>query len=128
MSNEKNKKHTHEPLPERLAHLGLPAKEYQQFIKKIKTRFPNKPYCAVQGWIWIDFDFPEDERYSKLSGSYIWASNIIEDEAMRFPVGGWVMSTPLATLHENCIFETRNTLYILVGPGRYWFREDRYDH
>ena len=47
-------------------------------------------------------------------------SGVIEafdDEAGRFLPGEWVRTSPLVSFTENCIFETKNTVYLLVGKG-----------
>lgn len=128
MNNNHGENDSLQPLPERLAHLGLPPEEFFQFIETIKTRFPDKNYCAVQNWIWVDFDFAADDRYPSLSGTYVWAGHVVIDEAGRFETGNWVRTSPLVKLHDNSIFETKNTIYILIGPGQYWYRTNKYDN
>ena len=36
----------------------------------------------------------------------------------RFDVGDWVRTTALVNFSEGCFFQTRNTLYVLVGDGQ----------
>ena len=45
------------------------------------------------------------------------ADNMISDSSGEWQPGFWVMTTPLKQLHDDCIFETRNSLYVMVGPG-----------
>lgn len=85
----------------------------------VKANFPSRPCCAVSDWMWIDLDIPRREQYkfsdTGVTPQYIWAKNIIEDESGR----RWnsVRTSELAEFHKNCIFLTRQTAYILVGPG-----------
>lgn len=81
----------------------------------------GKKYCLVSRWSWADLAVsPEDNEAIEKSGfkpSFIYASNIIRDEAGRWSPGMSVKSTLLTAFTKNCIFVTANTAYILVGPG-----------
>lgn len=111
MDNKHGNKITPQPLPERLAHVGLPPEELQNVIATIKSRFPNKKYCAVQDWIWVDYDFPADDVYPSMVGSYVWAGHVIDDEAGRFGIGYWVNTTPLVNLMMT-VFSKLKTRFI----------------
>ena len=54
-----------------------------------------KPYRVVRDWIWAEVDV--DEKIVKAN---------------------WVRTTPLTKFTPPCFFETRNTVYILVGEGK----------
>ena len=76
---------------------------------------PNKPICVVKDWAIWDIEPPQSAPDCVIS--LIKADYIIYDELDRFPVGGWVRTTAIISIHENCIFATNNTNYILVGSG-----------
>jgi hypothetical protein len=62
----------------------------------------------------------QHKQLLKKSGKHaalIKADTIIDDEAGRFRPGDWVRTSPLVSFTENCIFETQNTVYLLVGKG-----------
>lgn len=79
-------------------------------------------YCAVANWSWIDLTLPEDAqekfRCAGLQPVVLYAHNVLFDSRRRFDVGDWVRTTPLVSFSEGCFFQTRNTLYVLVGDGQ----------
>lgn len=83
-------------------------------------RFPRKPFCLVQDWTIFRIEFTPDELNTIQAAGQLpmilFAHNVVEDSQRRFERGDWVRST-MCTLFEHGVFETRNTAYILVGPG-----------
>jgi len=85
----------------------------------------GKRLVAVKGWCWWDLEFPWQLRkkidvlflWLDIQPAYLWANEVIFDTSRRFQPGSWVRTTALLKLHEHCIFETRNSLYLLVGTG-----------
>jgi len=88
----------------------------------LAERFPRRPYCLVEDWILFLVDEPPESlarvRSLGLEPIFMYAHCVIYDEQGRFPPGGWVRSTLCKTYDGVCMFETRNTVYVLVGPGR----------
>jgi hypothetical protein len=90
-------------------------------IAFVKSHFPNKPYCLVSNWMLIKMD--ADERSLKAiqrigSEPYlVYAHNVLQDSAGRFYRGQWVRSTLQVSFTHGGLFETVNTVYVLVGPG-----------
>ena len=82
---------------------------------------PYKPVCVVNNWMWWDLEVTDQhEQLLKQNGqqaALIKADTVIDDEAGRLRPGDWVRSSPLVSFSENCIFETQNTVYLLVGKG-----------
>lgn len=81
---------------------------------------PSLPFCLVAEWSWLDLDIPgdtQDRSGDALSPAIIYSNCVLFDSRYRFPVGGWVRSTMLVALRDGFIFETRNTRYLLMGPG-----------
>ena len=95
---------------------------WADFAQDLET---GKRIVAVSGWCWWDLEFPPHAREkidallarAEIKPVYLWANNVIFDTSRRFQPGSWVRTTALVKLHEHCIFETRNSLYLLVGSG-----------
>lgn len=85
-------------------------------------RSPWMPYCIVEDWTWSDLILTQDEqemfRISGFQPVMLFAHNVLFDSERRFDVGDWVRTTPLVSFSEGCFFQTKNTLYVLVGDGR----------
>lgn len=83
--------------------------------------FDAMPFCAVRDWVWIDLIVPESIRETlQASGQQpvmVYAGHVLYDSARRFEAGDWVRTTQLVEFADECIFKTRNTRYVLVGPG-----------
>lgn len=88
----------------------------------VAERFPRKAYCTVEDWIIFHVDEPAESlarvRATGLVPMFMYAHCIIHDGHGRFPPGGWVRSTLCKSFDGFCLFETRNTVYVLVGQGR----------
>lgn len=82
---------------------------------------PALPICLVKNWVWLDLDATDQEKQIIISKgalpSVLFAHNVIYDSAKRFSPGNWVRSTALVSHRKNFLFETRNTRYVLMGPG-----------
>lgn len=73
-------------------------------------RYGNKPFCLVSHWSLLTVkDVPTPLLY---------AEHVIYDSRGRFRSGDWVRSSPATAPWEKGMFETRNTVYVLLGPGR----------
>jgi len=88
----------------------------------VGERFPRKAYCLVEDWLLFHVDEPPESlakvRVSGLEPMFMYAHCVIYDERGRFPPGGWVRSTLCKSFDGVCLFETRNTVYVLMGQGR----------
>ena len=97
----------------------LPRAEIEAMVAE---RFPRKAYCLVEDWILFHVDEPPESlarvRSLGLEPIFMYAHCVIYDEQGRFPPGGWVRSTLCKTFDGVCMFETRNTVYVLMGQGR----------
>ncbi|WP_375277324.1 DUF6957 family protein [Pseudoalteromonas marina] len=100
---------------------GCDESDIDSYKSKCKKLIPYKPVCVVKNWMWWDLEVTEEEsnvlKQNGQHASLIKADTVIDDEAMRFRPGDWVRSSPLVSFTENCIFETQNTVYLLVGKG-----------
>jgi len=48
----------------------------------------------------------------------VYALTVIQDSKGRFAPGDWVRSTLEVSFTHDCLFETKNTVYVLMGAGR----------
>jgi hypothetical protein len=85
----------------------------------VAERFPRKAYCRVEDWLIFHVDEPAESlarvRATGLEPIFMYAHCVIYDGHGRFPPGGWVRSTLCKSFDGVCLFETRNTIYVLVG-------------
>lgn len=87
----------------------------------VSQRFPGKPYCLVRDWTIFHIEVTPAEL-SKVHASgqlpmIVFAHNVAEDSQGRFERGCWVRSTMCISFNDGVLFETRNTIYVLIGPG-----------
>lgn len=82
---------------------------------------PGKPYCSVRQWILVDLDISDAQKVLVLDQGFqpilLYAHSVVTDSARRFSAGDWVRSTLLVDLKSNFLFETKNSVYILLGVG-----------
>ena len=97
----------------------LPRAEIEALVE---DRFGRKPYCLVEDWLIFHVDESPESlakvRATGLQPMFMYAHCVIQDQQGRFPPGGWVRSTLCKSFDGVCLFETRNTVYVLVGEGR----------
>lgn len=90
-------------------------------VARVHQRFPSMSYCLVRRWIWIDLDVSAAVREELEKAGYqpvmLYAHEVVLDSRHRFDPGDWVRSTPLLTFSEGCLFQTRNTVYVLLEHG-----------
>ncbi|MBI6751785.1 MULTISPECIES: DUF6957 family protein [Pseudomonas] len=88
----------------------------------VSDRFGRKPYCLVEDWLIFHVDEPPESlarvRAIGLQTMFLYSHCVTYDSQGRFPPGGWVRSTLCKSFDGVCLFETRNTVYVLVGKGR----------
>lgn len=87
----------------------------------VSQRFPGKPYCLITDWTIFRIDVtPEELTNVHAAGQLpmiVFAHNVIEDSQGRFQQGDWVRSSMCTSFDDGAVFETRNTVYILIGQG-----------
>ncbi|MDI1328911.1 hypothetical protein [Pseudomonas sp.] len=87
----------------------------------IQDRFPGKAYCLVEEWIIFRADLSHDEL-TKVNEAghiplFVFAHRVVQDSRRRFQMGDWVRSSMCVTFREGYMFETKNTVYLLMGNG-----------
>jgi hypothetical protein len=83
--------------------------------------FSGRPYCLVRAWSIIEVDVSEDYKASLatdgLSPFVLYASDVVLHSSGKRSPGDWVRSTFQRSFTSGFLFETRNTTYVLMGPG-----------
>lgn len=90
-------------------------------LKAARKRYKWMPLCAVQEWIILDAIVTDAERTKVAAAGcqpiFMFAHKVVEDEQRRFEPGHWVRSSMGTAFNDGFLFETRNTVYVLLGPG-----------
>ncbi|MBA6042010.1 hypothetical protein ACEK06_06885 [Pseudomonas brenneri] len=86
-----------------------------------RKRYKWMPLCAVEEWIILDAIVTDAERAKVVAAGcqpmFLFAHKVVHDEQRRFEPGQWVRSSMGTVFKEGYLFETRNTVYLLLGPG-----------
>jgi hypothetical protein len=96
----------------------LPVNEALALARK---RYKWMPLCAVEEWIILDAIVTDEER-AKIAASgcqpmFMFAHKVVDDEQRRFEPGHWARSSMGTAFNDGFLFETRNSVYVLLGPG-----------
>ncbi|KTB68383.1 hypothetical protein AO063_00715 [Pseudomonas fluorescens ICMP 11288] len=98
---------------------GLPSSSEARALAN--QRFPEKPYCLVRDWTIFRIEVTRDELFKCHAAGQLpmilFAHNVAEDSQGRFERGDWARSSMCTGFHDGVAFETRNTVYVLIGPG-----------
>jgi len=83
--------------------------------------FPHKPFCIVRDWRVIEIDVEKQYRESLLNDGFapnvLYAKEVLVHSSGKRRKGDWVRSTFQRSLTQGYLFETRNTVYVLLGRG-----------
>lgn len=86
-----------------------------------RKRYKWMPLCAVEEWTILDAIVTDDERAKVAAAGcqpiFMFAHKVVDDEQRRFEPGHWVRSSMGTAFKEGYLFETRNSVYVLLGPG-----------
>ena len=90
-------------------------------IKAARQHYKHLPLCVVEEWIILDAIVTDAERAKVIAAGcqpmFLFAHKVVHDEQRRFEPGHWVRSTMGTTFNEGFFFATRNSVYVLLGPG-----------
>ncbi|MBT0622549.1 hypothetical protein KIH32_01425 [Pseudomonas fluorescens] len=90
-------------------------------VRLIAERFPYKAYCLVEDWIVFESALTQDELEKVQSAGhipfFIFAYKVVHDSSGRFQAGDWVRSSMCISSHDGYMFETKSTVYVLMGDG-----------
>ncbi|HCJ6265383.1 TPA: DUF6957 family protein [Pseudomonas aeruginosa] len=93
-----------------------------EILDMLAQQYPRQPYCLVKDWLLVDLEgLPEELDAIQAHGfepRLVFAHSMLRDSRMRFAPGSWIRTTFQVALDEAAgIFVSRNTVYVLVGPG-----------
>ena len=84
---------------------------------------PYKPYLLVRQWIVIEVEVDDAYKASLavdgLSNHVLYANEVIMDSRGRYRKGDWVRSTFQRSFTKGYLFESVNSVYVLMGRGVY---------
>jgi hypothetical protein len=90
-------------------------------IASARKRYKWMPLCAVEEWTILDAIVTDDERAKVAAAGcqpmFMFAHKVVDDEQRRFEPGHWVRSSMGTAFNDGFLFETRNSVYVLLGPG-----------
>jgi hypothetical protein len=87
-------------------------------VQAAQELFPGKAFCLVQRWILVDLPPGDVETLANgIAPMVIFAHEVIHDSRGRFAPRSWVRSTYAISNQHPRMFETRSTVYLLVGDG-----------
>ena len=94
----------------------------EEAIEQAKSYATHKPFRIVRDWIWADLDVGEkialDLESRGITPVMVYAHDVMYDSTSRFEPGNWVRTTALIRFTPPGFFETRNTVYVLIGEGK----------
>ena len=86
-----------------------------------REHYKHLPLCVVEEWIILDAIVTDAERAKVIAVGcqpmFLFAHKVVHDEQRRFEPGHWVRSSMGTTFKEGFLFATRNSVYVLLGPG-----------
>ena len=93
----------------------------EEVLVEARRRYKWLPLCIVEEWIILDAIVTDAERAKVVAAGcqpmFMFAHKVVDDEQRRFEPGHWVRSSMGTAFKEGYLFETRNTVYVLLGPG-----------
>lgn len=86
-----------------------------------REHYKRMPLCVVEEWVILDAIVTDDERAKVTAAGcepmFLFAHKVVHDEQRRFEPGHWVRSSMGTSFKDGYLFATRNTIYVLMGPG-----------
>ena len=83
--------------------------------------FPNKPFCLVRNWRLIEIEVSDAYKTALasdgLSPFVLYASDVVSHGTGKRQTGDWVRTTFQQSLTQGFLFESVNTVYVMLGSG-----------
>lgn len=93
----------------------------EEALVAARQHYKRMPLCAVEEWVILDAIVTDAERAKVAAAGcqpiFLFAHKVVHDEQRRFEPGHFVRSSMGTAFKEGYLFETRNTVYVLLGPG-----------
>ncbi|WLG92426.1 DUF6957 family protein [Pseudomonas cucumis] len=104
---------------------GLPLNGSSEDVEALKNhlleKYPQKSFCLVEEWtiFRVDATCSDLEKIEKAGHEplFVFAHKVVHDSRARFQPGDWVRSS-MAISFDGVMFETKNTVYVLMGGGQ----------
>lgn len=94
----------------------------EEIHQELKRRNPHKQFCLVRNWMLIELEIANEARKTIEADGFkarlIYAHEVVEDSSCRWPPGSWVRTSLQLRYEDDGFFETRSTIYVLLGDGR----------
>ncbi|SEJ95439.1 hypothetical protein [Pseudomonas sp. NFR16] len=106
-----------------LTHAGTPSEGFTGSMEDAVATVHGgqKPFCIVAEWRIIEVDVDEAFRQflaqDGLSPQIVYASNVLFHSLNKRQRGDWVRTTFMKSFTHGLLFESVNTLYVLMGHG-----------
>jgi hypothetical protein len=112
-------------LSELLNSAGSPASGFRGSIQEGEQAailaFPNKPFCLVRDWRLIEVEVADAYKQALardgLSPFVLYASDVVSHSTGKRQTGDWVRTTFQQSLTKGFLFESVNTVYVMLGAG-----------
>lgn len=93
----------------------------EEIVATLALRAPPKAYCLVEEWTIFRADLTPAEL-TRVHAAYhlpliLFAHKVVVDSRARFQSGDWVRSSMCTAFEDGVMFETKNTIYVLMGAG-----------
>jgi len=102
--------------------LGCPASEIEHCLEQAELLFPQHRKSLVRNWKWIDIEGTEAEVKAaanrELQLTFLFSNNVNDVSGPRGY--DWIRTTMLHRFIEPALFVTKNSVYLLVGEGKYY--------
>ncbi|PHN17206.1 DUF6957 family protein [Pseudomonas sp. ICMP 561] len=110
---------------ELLGSAGDPAIGFEGSVEAAEAHailnFAGRQYCLVREWIIVEIEVTNEYRVDLasdgLSPFVLYAADVVLHSTGKRRPGDWVRSTYQTFIIPEHVFQTRNTTYVLVGPG-----------
>lgn len=93
----------------------------QEALNFMRYQRLNTEYCLVRDWIWIDLDVTPAQlaelEKTRRKPVILFSHRVIYDSARRWDVGDLARTSPLHEFHDGFVFQTLNSVYVLLGDG-----------
>ena len=102
--------------------VGCTEREAEELAEEIITQTPSAAVRIIESWAWLDLRASEQEEkaYAEdgLLTAVLFSHQILRDFTGQMRRGHWICTTPILNLETSWpVLRTKNTSYILVGPG-----------
>lgn len=95
--------------------------ELEEAIRLTRDKFPDRSFCVVKEWVWLDLDAPdlvvEELAAQGKKPVMLLVFDVLFDSSTSSK-SHWFRSTPLMDFTDDMFFHTANKLYVLLGNGR----------